>query len=174
MCEIFSWDHFLSVHLTMGHLESMFFVPFWSQGMQWHPRSAMAQKRGHSNIHSWHVNKIQSVTCQILLMKFSNNSFLLSFCEFTCMRGGRAIEKGRVAFCSPVCLQPSWISLTWSSSVWSWPSFIAGFSVGFSTALVGVIYLLLFWWQLLLIFRLNHSLQFNFGSRPHRKPLNGL
>ena len=69
MCENFL-GIISSVHLTMGRLKSMFFVPFWSQGMQWHPRSAMAQKRDiRTSIHE------MSTRFKVLHVKFYSWNF---------------------------------------------------------------------------------------------------
>ena len=60
------------VHLIRGQFESMFFVPFWFQGMQWHPRSAMAQKgTSKQSVMKCHQDSICYMSN--LHMKFSNN-----------------------------------------------------------------------------------------------------
>ena len=69
-----------SVHLTMGHLKSMLFVPFWSQGMQWHPRSAMAQKKGTFKHPFMKCEKDSKCYMSNLFMKFSNKG-VLSFLD---------------------------------------------------------------------------------------------
>ena len=68
----FSWDH-LFCAFNHGTFEIYVLRAFLVSRDAVAPTKCNGTKKGHSNIHSWNVNKIQSVTCQMLPMKFSNN-----------------------------------------------------------------------------------------------------